>query len=68
MAPPMISARSVAIATSSACTHRPRVTGRGKCSRHSSGRLRPVARPILPDSDWMSIAMTLAATITHTSR
>ena len=56
------------MATSSACTHRPRVTGRGKCSRHSSGRLRPVARPILPDSDWMSIAIALAATMTQTSR
>ena len=41
IAAPTNSARSVAMAMSSAWTHRPQVTGRGKCSRHSSGRLRP---------------------------
>ena len=49
IAAPTNSARSVAMAIASACTHRPKVTGRGKCSRHSSGRLRPVAMPVLAD-------------------
>ena len=68
MAPPITSARSVAMATSSACTHMPRVTARGKWSRHSSGRFRPVARPSLADRVWISMASRLATTITHTSR
>ena len=68
IAAPTNSARSVAIATSSACTHSPHVTGRGKCSRHSSGRLRPVATPIFADRFWMSIAMRFAATMTHSRR
>ena len=67
-APPITSARSVAIATHSACTHSPMLTRRGKVSRQTSGRLRPVASPSLADRDWISIAMTLAATITHSSR
>ncbi|SIM69548.1 hypothetical protein SAMN04489832_1464 [Micromonospora cremea] len=67
-APPITSARSVAIATSSACTHITRLTGRGRRSRHSSGRLRPVARPSLAVSVWTSMAIRLATTTTQTSR
>ena len=68
MAAPTNSARSVAMAISSAWTQRPQVTGRGKCSRHSSGRLRPVAMPTFADRFWISIAIRLAARITHSSR
>ena len=68
MAAPTNSARSVAMAMSSACTHSPQVTGLGKCSRHSSGRLRPVAMPTLADRFWISIAMRFAASRTHSSR
>ena len=56
------------MAMSSAWTHSPQVTGRGKWSRHSSGRLRPVAMPILADRFWISIAIRLAASSTHSSR
>ena len=56
------------MAISSAWTHRPTVTGRGKCSRHSSGRFLPVAMPIFADRFWISIAMRFAARITHSSR
>ena len=62
-----VQAELVAMATASACTHSPQVTGRGSRSRHSVARSRPVARPSLAVSDWMSIAMRLAATITHSS-
>ena len=58
----------MAIATPSACTHSPMLTFRGKVSRQTSGRLRPVARPSFADSDWISIAVMLAATMTHSSR
>ncbi len=68
MAAPTNSARSVAMAIASACTHSPHVTGRGKCVRHSSGRFCPVATPILAERFWISIAMRLAARITHSSR
>ena len=68
IAAPTNSARSVAIAMSSACTQRPHVTGRGKCSRHSSGRLRPVAMPIFADRFWISIAIRFAARMTQSSR
>ena len=68
IAAPTNSARSVAIAMISACTHRPQVTGRGSASRHSSGRLRPVATPTLADRYCTSIAIRFAAMITHTSR
>ena len=67
IAAPTNSARSVAIAIASACSHSPNVTGFLKCSRHSSGRLRPVAMPVLADRYWTSIAIRFAATITHTS-
>ena len=66
-AAPTNSARSVAIAISSAWTHKKKTTGRGKRSRHTSGRLRPVAMPSLALIDWMSIAIRLAASTTHRS-
>ena len=66
-AAPTNSARSVAIAISSACTHSPRETGRGRYSRHSSGRSFPVATPVFADRYWTSIAMRLATTMTQTS-
>jgi hypothetical protein len=68
IAAPTNSARSVAIAMTSACTHRPQVTGRGKPARHSSGRLRPVTTPTLADRYWISIAIRFAPMITHTNR
>ncbi len=68
MAAPTNSARSVAIAISSACTQRPIETGRGKCSRQSSARFLPVTMPTLADRYWISIAIRLAARITHSSR
>ena len=37
----------------------------GKCSRHCSARFLPVAMPSLADSDWISMAIRLLATITH---
>ena len=68
MAAPTNSARSVAMAMSSAWIHSPQATGRGKCSRHSSARLRPVAMPIFADRFWISIAIRLALSRTHSSR
>ena len=44
------------------------MTGLRKCSRHSSGSVRPVAMPVLADRYWTSIAIRFAATITQTSR
>ena len=52
----------------SAWTHSPQVAGRGRCARHSSGRLMPVAMPTLADRYCTSIAIRFAATITQTSR
>ncbi len=68
IAAPTNSARSVAMAMSSACTHKPKLTLRGKRSRQSSGRLRPVAMPTFAERYWMSIAMRFAARITHRRR
>ena len=68
IAAPTNSARSVAMATSSAWTHSPQVTWRGKWMRHSSGRLCPVAMPIFPERFWMSMASRFAATMTQRSR
>ena len=68
IAAPTNSARSVAMAMSSAWIHSPTVTGLRKCSRQSSGRLRPVAMPIFADRFWISIAMRLALSRTHSSR
>ncbi len=56
------------MAMNSAWTHRPQVAGRGKCARHSSGRLIPVAMPTFADRYWTSIAMRFATTMTQTSR
>ena len=63
----MNSARSVAIAMTSACTQRNRVTALGNRSRQTSGRFLPVAIPSLADIDWMSIAIRFAVRITHSS-
>jgi hypothetical protein len=68
MAAPTNSARSVAMAISSACTQSPNDTARGKRSRQSSGRLRPVAIPTLAERNWISMAIRFAARITHSSR
>ena len=68
IAAPTNSARSVAMATISACAQSPQRTGVGKCSRHSSARFLPVAMPILADRYWTSIAMRLAMTMTQTRR
>jgi hypothetical protein len=51
----------------SAWAHRPQLTHRGKCVRHSSGRLRSVAIPSLADRYCTSMAMRLAASTTHSS-
>ena len=67
IAAPTNSARSVAIAIASACTHSPQRTGRGKWSRESSGRFRPVATPVFADRYWTSIAIRFARTMTQTS-
>ncbi len=65
---PMNSARSVATATHSACTHRPSTTGRRKFSLHRVARSRPVARPVLADRYWMNMATRQAATSTQASK
>jgi hypothetical protein len=65
IAAPTNSARSVAMAISSACTQRPQETGRGMCSRHSSGRFLPVAMPTFADRFWISIPIRFASRITH---
>jgi hypothetical protein len=36
-------------------------------SRHSSGRLRPVASPTFADSVWISIPIRFATRTTHSS-
>ena len=59
---------SVDIATTSACTHRPRDVRREKRSRQSSGRFLPVAIPSFADWVWISIAIRFAATTTQSSR
>ena len=68
IAAPRNSARSVAIAITSACTQRKNDVRRENCSRQTSGRLRCVAIPSFADSVWISIASRFAATITQTSR
>ena len=65
IAAPTNSARSVAIAISSAWTHRTRVTARGNRSRHSSGRSRPVATPTLADRYCTIMAIRLARATTQ---
>ena len=66
-AAPTNSARSVAMAISSAWTQSSRLTDRGKRSRQTSGRLRPVAMPSLALSDWTSMAVRLAPITTQIS-
>ena len=67
MAAPTNSARSVAMAISSAWIHRKMTTGRGNRSRQTSARFWPVAMPSLALSDWMSMAIRLAASTTQSS-
>ncbi len=67
-AAPMNSARSVAMAMSSACNQSKRVRGLGRRSRQTSGRFLPVAIPSLADIDWMSMAIRLEQRIIHKSR
>ena len=68
-APPMTSAMSVAIATSSACSqYARRAHGWRMRVPRVSGRLCPVTMPSFAERYWMSQAMTLASTTTHTSR
>ena len=68
-APPITSAMSVAIATSSACSQYARRAHGLRMRRPSvSGRLRPVTIPSFADRYWMSHAMMLPSTTTQTSR
>ena len=67
IAAPRNSARSVAIAITSACSQSPMVTRCGSSSRQTSARLRPVATPSFAERPCTSIAMMLDATTTHTS-
>ena len=68
-APPITSAISVAIATSSACTQYARRDHRLRMRLPStSGRLRPVTIPSFAERYWMSQAMRFPSTTTHTSR
>ena len=64
-AAPVNSARSVAIATSSAWTQRNRVAHFGSRARHTSGSDIPVAMPSLADSDCTSIAIRFAVSTTQ---
>ena len=66
-AAPTNSARSVAIAIASACSHSSTTTRNGSWSRQTSGRLRPVAMPSLALIDWISIAIRFAARTTQSS-
>ena len=68
IAAPMNSARSVAIAMTSACTQRRNETRRGNRSRQISGRFLPVAIPSFALIDWMSIAIRFALSTTQSSR
>ena len=64
----MNSARSVATTTISAWIQRSTLVRGLKRSRATSGRLRPVATPSLALIAWMTIAITFAASTTHSSR
>ena len=66
-AAPTNSARSVAIATASACSHSSTLARRPNRSRHSSGRLRPVASPALEVRYCTRMAIRLAIMMTHAS-
>ena len=67
IAAPRNSARSVAIAITSAWIQSRIDVRREKRSRQTSGRLRPVAIPSFAESVWISIAIRFEATITQTS-
>ncbi len=67
-AAPSTSARSVAIAITSAWTQSPKLTRRERLSRQTSARLRPVAIPSFAESVWTSIAMRFAASTAHSRR
>ena len=68
MAPPTTSAKSVAIATSSACTQYPSRVEREERPRTASGNDMPVTTPNFADRYCTSPAITFAATMTHTSK
>ena len=63
----MNSARSVAMAIASACSQSANDVRRENRSRHTSGRLRPVAIPSFALIDWITIAMMFATRMTHSS-
>ena len=64
----MNSARSVAMATASAWSHRKMRVGFEKVDALTSARLWPVAMPSLALIVWMSIAIRFEARMTHSSR
>ncbi len=66
-AAPRNSATSVAIATTSACSHISTRAGRLITCRHTRGRLRPVTMPTLAATYCTGIAISPAATTTHAS-
>ena len=67
-AAPRNSARSVAMATHLGdAPHAPDDRARELVATHL-GQVRPVAMPSLAESDWISIAIRLLATMTQTSR
>ena len=68
MAPPMSSARSVAMAITSACMKNMNRPASLMRSPNSSGRDLPVTTPSLADWYWMNTLMMFASTSTHTSR
>ena len=68
MAPPTTSARSVAIATASACSQYANRDLRPSRWPTSSGSENPVATPSLADRNWTTPAAAIAITSTQTSR
>ena len=68
IAAPVNSARSVAIAITSAWIQRRKLVRREKRSRHISGRFRPVAMPSFALIAWMSIAIRFAIRTTQSRR
>ena len=66
-AAPMNSARSVAMATSSITTHIPQTTGAGKVAAAEFGQVAAGGDPQLGGQAWISIAIRLLATTTHSS-
>ena len=68
MAPPITSAKSVAMAMTSACIKNMNRPPSPMRSPRISGRLLPVTMPSLADWYWISTLMQLAITSTQTSR